>query len=213
MQVAGNRKILRCIRRCAERQQEVIKLNTKTKTMVGVGLLTAIVVVLQLLGTPLKLGMFAGAIALLPIVIGAGLYGWKAGAWLGFAFGATVLLSGDAAPFLGISVPGTILTVLAKGTGCGAAAGLVHTLLAGRNKTLAAYAAAVVAPLVNTGIFALGCYAFFYQELASWNAGAYANTTAYIFLGLIGVNFFSELGTSIVLAPVITRLIKIGKKQ
>ena len=181
--------------------------------MVGVGLLTAIVVVLQLMGTPLKLGMFAGAIALLPIVIGGALYGWKAGAWLGFVFGATVLLSGDAAPFLAISIPGTIITVLAKGSGCGAVAGLVHTLLEGRNKTLAAYAAAIAAPIVNTGIFAIGCYAFFYQDLAAWNAGAYANTTAYIFLGLIGLNFVTELGTSVVLAPVITRLIKIGKKQ
>lgn len=187
-------------------------MNNKTKTMVGVGLLTAIVVVLQLMGTPLKLGMFAGAVALLPIVVGAGLYGWKAGAWLGFAFGMTVLLSGDAAPFLAISIPGTILTVLAKGSGCGAVAGLMHKLLAGVNKTLAAYVAAIVAPIVNSGIFALGCYLFFYQDLAAWNAGAYANTTAYIFLGLIGLNFFVELGTSVLLAPVITRLIKIGSK-
>ena len=138
-------------------------MNSKTKTMVGVGLLTAIVVVLQLMGTPLKLGMFAGAVALLPIVVGAGLYGWKAGAWLGFAFGMTVLLSGDAAPFLAISIPGTILTVLAKGSGCGAVAGLMHKLLAGVNKTLAAYVAAIVAPIVNSGIFALGCYLFFYH--------------------------------------------------
>ena len=187
-------------------------MNSKTKTMVGIGLFTAIVVILQLLGTPLKLGMFAGAIALLPIVVGAALYGWKAGAWLGFVFGSTVLLSGDAAPFLAISIPGTIITVLAKGSVCGAVAGLVHKLLARFNKLFAAYAAAIVAPIVNTGIFAIGCYVFFYQDLAAWNAGAYANTTAYIFLGLIGLNFFTELGTSVVLAPVITRLIKIGQK-
>ena len=190
-------------------------MHNKTKTMVGVGLFTAIVVVLQLLGTPLKLGMFAGAIALLPIVIGAALYGWQAGAWLGFAFGCTVLLSGDAAPFFGISVPGTIITVLVKGTACGAVAGLVHKAFAKLNGVLAAYAAAIAAPIANTGIFALGCYVFFYQGLSQWNMGSaapHANTTAYIFLGLIGVNFLTELGTSVVLAPVITRLIKLGKK-
>ena len=190
-------------------------MNHKVKNMVGVGLLTAIVVVLQLFGTPLKLGMFAGAVALLPIVVGAALYGWQAGAWLGVAFGTTVLLSGDAAPFMAISIPGTIITVLAKGAGCGAVSGLVHTLLQRCNKTLAAYAAAIIAPIVNTGIFAIGCYVFFYQALIGWNAGSaapFANTTAYIFLGLIGTNFFVELGTSVVLAPVITRLIKLGKK-
>lgn len=191
-------------------------MKMQTKNLVGIGLFTAIVVILQLLGTPLKLGMFAGAIALLPIVIGAALYGWKAGVWLGFAFGCTVLLSGDAAPFLAISIPGTILTVLAKGSACGAVAGLTHKALEKTNKTLAAYAAAILAPVANTGIFALGCYLFFYQELATWNAGIptpHANTTAYIFLTLCGVNFLTELGLSILLAPVITRLIQIGKKQ
>jgi len=190
-------------------------MKNKTKTMVGVGLFTAIVVVLQLLGTPLKLGTFAGAVALLPIVVGAALYGWQAGAWLGFAFGMTVLLSGDAAPFFAISIPGTIITVLAKGCGCGIAAGLTHKAFERKSKTLAAYAAAIVAPVVNTGIFAIGCYLFFYQGLTQWNAGSaapHANTTAYIFLALIGVNFLTELGTSVVLAPVITRLIRLGKK-
>lgn len=190
-------------------------MNTKTKTMVGIGLFTAIVVVLQLLGTPLKLGMFAGAVALLPIVVGAALYGWKAGAWLGFAFGMTVLLSGDAAPFLAIHVPGTVITVLAKGTLCGLCAGLVYKCLERHSKVLAVYTAAIVGPVVNTGIFLIGCRLFFYAELANWNAGLqtpFSNTVAYMFLGLAGVNFLTELGTSILLAPVITRLIKLGKK-
>lgn len=183
--------------------------------MVGIGLFTAIVVVLQLLGTPLKLGMFAGAIALLPIVVGAAVYGWKAGAWLGFVFGVTVLLSGDAAPFWAIHVPGTIVTVLVKGTLCGLCAGLVYKFLERYSRVLAVYAAAIVGPAVNTGIFLIGCRLFFYAELAKWNAGSeapFGSTVAYMFLGLAGVNFLAELGTSILLAPVITRLIRIGKK-
>ena len=190
-------------------------MNSKTKNMVGIGLFTAIVVVLQLMGTPLKLGMFAGAIALLPIVIGAGVYGWKAGAWLGFVFGATVLLSGDAAPFWAINVPGTIITVLVKGTLCGLCAGLAYKLLEHYNRVLAVYVSAIVGPAVNTGIFLIGCRLFFYAELAKWNAGSeapFGSTVAYMFLGLAGVNFLAELGTSILLAPVITRLIRIGKK-
>ena len=75
-------------------------MNTKTKTMVGVGLFTAIVVVLQLLGGGIKFGMFSISLVLVPVVVGAAVYGRKAGAWLGFAFGAAVLLSGDAAAFL-----------------------------------------------------------------------------------------------------------------
>ena len=95
-------------------------MNNKTKSMVGVGLFTAIVVVLQFLGGSIKFGMFSISLVLIPIVVGSAVYGCKAGGWLGFAFGSTVLLSGDAAPFLGISIPGTIITVLAKGSACGA---------------------------------------------------------------------------------------------
>ena len=190
-------------------------MNSKTKNLVGIGLFTAIVVVLQLLGTPLKLGMFAGAIALLPIVVGAAVYGWQAGAWLGFAFGVTVLLSGDAAPFLAISIPGTIITVLAKGSLCGLVAGMVYKLLSRYNRVLAVYLAAMAGPVVNTGIFLIGCRLFFFDALAGWNAGLqtpFGSTVAYMFLGLAGVNFLTELGISILLSPVITRLIKLGKK-
>ena len=76
-------------------------MNKKTKNMVGVALFTAIVVVLQFLGGGIKVGgVFSISLVLVPIVVGAAVYGWKAGAWLGFAFGVAVLLSGDAAAFL-----------------------------------------------------------------------------------------------------------------
>ena len=55
-------------------------MNTKTKNMVGIGLFTAIVVVLQFLGGGFKVGMFSFSFVLVPIVVGAAVYGWKAGA-------------------------------------------------------------------------------------------------------------------------------------
>ena len=181
--------------------------------MVGVGLLTAIVVVLQLLGGGIRFGMFSISLVLVPIVVGAALYGWQAGGWLGFAFGMTVLLNGDAAPFMAVDVLGTIATVLVKGAGCGVAAGLVYKLFQKHN-WLAVILAAVVCPVVNTGIFLVGCKLFFFETISAWGAAAgFANAASYMFIGLAGTNFLVELGTNIVLAPVITRLIKIGKKQ
>ena len=101
-------------------------MNSKTKKLVGIGLFTAIVMVLQFLGGGIKvLGMFSISLVLVPIVVGAALYGLKAGAWLGFAFGAAVLLSGDAAAFLVIDPAATVLVVLLKGAACGLMAGLV----------------------------------------------------------------------------------------
>ena len=187
-------------------------MNNKTKTMVGVGLLTAIVVVLQLLGGGIRFGMFSISLVLVPIVVGAALYGWQAGGWLGFAFGMTVLLNGDAAPFMAVNVLGTIATVLAKGTLCGIAAGLVYKLFS-KNRWVAVVLAAVTCPVVNTGIFLLGCKLFFYDTVAAWGAAAgFANAANYMFLGLAGTNFLVELGANILLVPVIVRLIKIGQK-
>ena len=54
--------------------------------------MTALVIVLQLL-VVIKLGAFNISVVMMPIVVGAALLGPSAGAWLGFVFGVTVLLS------------------------------------------------------------------------------------------------------------------------
>ena len=188
-------------------------MNNKTRNMVGVGLFTAIVVVLQFLGGGIRFGVFSISLVLVPIVVGAALYGWKSGAWLGFAFGTAVLLSGDAAAFLAVDPLATVLVVLMKGAACGLMAGLVYQLLAKVNHVAAVFAAAITCPMVNTGVFLLGCQLFFLETVAGWGtAMGYENAAAYMFLGLAGVNFLIELGVNIILAPVIVRLIKIGQK-
>jgi len=98
--------------------------NNNTQKIVGLGLFTAIVIVLQLMGSFIRFGTFSISLVLVPVVIGAALYGAGAGAWLGFVFGVVVLLSGDAAAFLGVNALGTILTVLVKGTLAGLLSGL-----------------------------------------------------------------------------------------
>ena len=185
----------------------------KSKTIVGIGLFTAIVAVLQLLGGGIRFGVFSISLVLLPIVVGAALYGWRAGAWLGFAFGLTVLLSGDAGAFLAVDPLATVLVVLVKGTLCGLIAGLVYKLMEKINRMVAVAVAAVVCPVVNTGVFLLGCQLFFLPTISEWAAAVgYENAGAYMILGLAGINFLVELGANIVLAPVITQLIKLGKK-
>ena len=49
--------------------------NTNTQKIVGLGLFTAIVVVLQLMGSFIKFGTFSISLVLVPVVIGAALYG------------------------------------------------------------------------------------------------------------------------------------------
>lgn len=187
------------------------KLNTQK--IVFAAILTALVIVLQYVSMALRFGMFSITLVLVPVVIGAATCGIGVGGWLGFVFGVIVLLSGDAAPFLSVDFMGTIITVLAKGTLCGIAAGLVYKALQGKNKYLAVMAAAITCPIVNTGVFLLGCCVFFLETIKSWGVAAgFTNVTAYMFIGLAGTNFIIELVTNIIIAPVILRVLKFAKK-
>ncbi len=186
-----------------------------TNMIVFGALMTALVVILQLMGAFIKFGMFSVSLVLIPIVIGAAICGKGIGAWLGFVFGAVVLLSGDAGAFLAVNVPGTVITVLLKGIACGFFAGAVYRLLEKYNRYAAVIAAAIVCPLVNTGIFLLGCRLFFMDIVSEWAAavGFGGNAVQYMFLVLAGGNFLFELGLNIVISPIIFRLLNIRKKQ
>lgn len=181
----------------------------------GIGLMTAIVIVLQMLGSFIRFGPFSISLVLIPIVIGTALFGVRSGTWLGFVFGLVVLLSGDAAAFLTINVPGTIITVLLKGMAAGLVSGLVYKALESKNTLIASIVAAVVCPIANTGVFLLGCLVFFMDTIKEWAAGAGMgdNVALYMIVGLVGLNFVAEFVINVALSPTIVQIVKIGKKQ
>lgn len=187
--------------------------KVQTQKLVLGAILTALVIILQFLGSFIHFGPFSISLVLIPIVIGAATCGYTIGAWLGLVFGIVVLISGDATAFLAIDVFGTFVTVLLKGTLCGLAAGLAYKLLKNHNRYIAVVAAAIVCPLVNTGIFLLGCNVFFLNEITAWGLKAgFENVAGYMFLGLIGANFLFELGANIILSPIIVRIINYKSK-
>ena len=189
--------------------------KTNTKQMVLGGVLTALVIILEVISASLgKAGIFRFTFSLLPIAIGVATCGIGMGAWLGFIFGLSVLLTGDAAAFLAVNVPGTIITVLLKGTLCGVFSAIAYKLVNKFNSFAAAATAAVVCPIVNTGVFLIGCLIFFMDTISGWAAAAClgANVGQFMILGLVGINFIIELATNIVLTPVIARLINISNK-
>lgn len=186
----------------------------QTEKLVLGAIFTALVIVLQLLGSFIRFGPFSISLVLIPIVIGAAMCGYKIGGWLGFVFGVVVLLSGDATAFMTIDVFGTIATVLLKGTLCGLTAGIVYNLVKKYNRYIAVMAAAIVCPVVNTGIFLLGCKIFFMSAITQWGAAeGFTSTAKYMFLGLAGGNFIFELIVNIVLSPVIVRIITFNKNK
>lgn len=172
--------------------------------------MSAIVVVLQLLGSFIRFGPVSISLVLIPIVVGAAMYGPGAGAVLGCVFSIVVLLQPDTAFFYGISFFGTVATVLVKGTLAGFISGIVFRALSGKNKVAAVVLAAIVCPVVNTGFFALGSRLFFWDALAELGGG---DALFYLVTVMIGFNFLAELGANAICSPVILRILNAGKKN
>ena len=181
----------------------------RTQKLALLALLTAIVAVLQMMGIAIRFGVFAVSLVGVPVIIGGALMGPLAGAWLGLVFGVTVLLSGDAALFFAWNPVATVFIVLLKGTLAGLAAAALYRLLEKKNGFLAALAAAVAYPVVNTVVFFLGCMLFFLDDCIQFaaNLGITGSGPVVVMSVFIGFNFFFELALDLVLCPIIVRII------
>ena len=180
--------------------------NGKIKRMAGIALLVAMIVVMQAIGGMIPpVGGFSISLVLIPIVLGAAIFGPKAGVILGGTFGVIVAINcitgadpGGAMVFQANPIL-CILVVLAKGILAGLASGAVYKVLKGFNSYLAMLLSAIVAPVVNTGVF-IGCmYLFFIDVLAQWAGGG--DILGYILTGLILANFVPELIINVVFSP------------
>lgn len=193
-----------------------MRASEKTRRLTGLALMTAIIVVLQVVASFVKFGPFPITLALAPIIIGAALYGLKAGAYLGGVFGIVVLLacilgwdSGgsilwNANPFL------TAVICLGKGILSGLCAGLVYRAVAGSGRSHGrmlggSILAGIVSPVVNTGLFCLCLTLLFHDILLSWAGGT--EVVYYILFVLTGINFLVELAVNLVLSTVIVRVV------
>ncbi len=189
------------------------KKGMSTERLVLIALLTALVAILSYFGGFIKIGGLASiSLTLVPVVLGAALCGPAAGAWLGGVSGVVFFMTADAAFWLGLSAPGTIITVMIKGIMAGWCAGLVYKLLEKYNRYLAIMVSAVVAPVVNTGIFLIGCLIFFIDAVKGFAAAEGMGMGAYLIIFFVGLNFVFELIVNVVLSPAIARVIDIAEK-
>jgi len=190
------------------------------RNLVLTGILAAIVVVLQIFSGYIRFGPFSITLALVPIIVGAALCGPLSGAFLGLVFGTVVLIN-DAGAFLAINVFGTVATVLLKGMLAGLASGLIFKAFKSAAaedldkhpwlKMARIFFSGFACPVVNTGVFVIGCYLFFMPTIEEWAKGlGYANASTYLFIGMIGTNFIIELATVTLLSPVIARIIDLA---
>lgn len=173
--------------------------------------LSAIVLFLQLAGITIRIGATPVSLVLLPITLGALLLGPAAGAWLGFLFGAEVLIvlgMMGADPFtatLFLEHPLlTSLLCLVKGTAAGLVPALIYRALKDKHERIALFLAAASAPIANTGIFILGSYTM----MDTFEANFLGEMPMFYFLVIIcaGWNFIFEFLLNLVCSPILARV-------
>lgn len=196
------------------------KINEKTVRTVQLALLAAIIAVLQQIVIPLPGGLTL-SLVLVPIVVGAVLYGAGAGAILGGVFGLVVsvmAIQGRLGVLTNMMVAYnpvvTVAVCMLKGIAAGWLAGLVNAAFKKR-PLIGIFAAAAVAPLANTGIFVAGMLTIFrgvMQEFAEGIGMGGMNAVYFAIVVLVGVNFLVEFAANLLLSPTIASIVKGVKK-
>ena len=185
--------------------------------MVGTAILAAIVILLQAF-VVIPLGAFSITLTLVPIIIGSIIYGARTGAFLGGVFGVTVAVQvvtgamGVLSFMMFESHPVlTMLLCVLKGVAAGLVSGLIWGAFKNtKHRSLGVIISSVFCPIVNTGIFVCGLFAFYYPLMSQFaSENAYASTAAFIFVGIVGLNFLVEFIINVALIPVVLRLINI----
>ena len=190
--------------------------NESIRRMTGIALLMALVVVMQAISSIIPpVSGFPISLVLIPIVLGSALFGPGAGALLGGTFGVIVFINcvtgadPGGAMVLQANPVLCFLVVMGKGILAGYASGMVYRVLKDKNKYVAMLIAAVICPVVNTGVFIMCMLLFYIDVLAAWASG---NVVGYILSGLILVNFVPELIVNVVFSPASATIAKVVKR-
>lgn len=200
-----------------------ISSQAKILRMVQMALLVALVFVLQMLGSFIKIGALPLSFVLVPIVIGAIHLGPACGALLGGVFGVITMIMGitgvDGFSFLlwEASPVWFIIICLSKAILAGLGTALIYRgldkLFGGRYVMVSTVIASIAAPVINTGIFVVGMLLCFGGVAESFVNESYTSAVEVVLLMLAGVNFLGELAVNLVLSPAVVRIIHAVSKK
>lgn len=196
--------------------------SKKTLKLVELAIFIAIVFVLQIVGTvfPLSFLGVSMSFVLIPIVVGGILTGRSGGAVLGFVFGIATVIGGVSGMdtftaalinFNASTAVWTMLLCVVKATAAGFLAASVYQLIEKKNRYAAVFAAAITAPVVNTGLFVLGSLTVLSDAISTSFAGG-ENLITFVLIVLAGKNFIAELLINVIFAPAIYSVISAVKK-
>lgn len=184
----------------------------------GTGVLLALVIVLQAFGGTVSIGAVQLNFTLIPIVLGAIVFGPWIGGFLGLACGVVVLIQViiGAVPFYALiwtnDPIATTLTCLVKTTAAGIVAGFIYEWISKKNSLVAVFVASGIVPIVNTALFIVGCL-FMTNSVHSLAADGGQNVLVFILVGLVTFNFFIEFAINLLVSPALHHVIGVVVKK
>lgn len=202
--------------------EKVKRTFLSARNIATLGILLALVIILQAFGGSFSIGLVTLNFSLIPIVLGALVLGPAAGALLGLANGIVVLVQVIIAPagfyfFIWTYSPVvTTLICLLKTTVAGFVGGLLFRVISRKNTYIATFVASASVPVINTLLFVLGCLCMpgtinAFQE----SIGGYSGMNIFVFICVVLVtfNFFIELAINLVVSPALHTVYRIVEKQ
>ncbi len=198
------------------------KIQAKTLRLVELALLAALIILLQtVIVIPLP-GSLTLSLVLVPIVVGAILFGPASGALLGGVFGVVVAImavQGQLGALTNMMVAYnpllTVVICLLKGVAAGWVPGLIAKTLKNHPMTGTVLAAAA-APIANTGIFTLGMLTVFRGVMLEFAESIGMGGTGALYFAivvLVGVNFLVEFAANLILSPAIASIVRAVQKM
>ena len=190
-----------------------------TKTITGTALLTAIELILIVVSNYVKIMAINLNLALVPIALGAMLFGPLSGLFIGLVNGLVTIFAPDTlAFFMPVNPVVTVFLCLLKTGLAGFLCGLIYypfkNAKTNGKKIVGSILASISVPLINTLLFTAGCFMFFYgpySDLARKNG--YTDTFYFFITLVVGINFIFEFSISLLVSPSINMLVNYYQKK
>ena len=186
----------------------------RVRVIAGTAILTALIVVFQIIGNYVQFGPVSINLSLLPIALGAILYGPLVGFMLGVINGALILLAPSTGIFLSYSIFWTVLVCILKTGLAGLLSGLIFKLFKGKGIIPGIFISSLIIPIINSGIFILACLTVMRDIfIEAFNKSGMVNMFIFMISVVITWNFLFEFLTTLLLTPTLIYVVKVVTKN
>lgn len=191
------------------------------KNVALLGILTGLVIVLQLFASAIPMFGVTLNFSLIPIALAGIMMGWLGGTIVGFACGFVVFITmavlghEPSTAFLFQTDPYILsFMCIGKTTLAGAVSGLLCKYISKYNRAVAVGISSLIIPIINTGVYMLGMVLM--KSSVAQFLKLDVSTASVVFVvvfGIIWLNFIVEIIINTLFTPILYRVIKVIDKR